>query len=92
MDSKIYTSKMQPGADSLEMSPHNTIYLDFSYDYIVEVPAAGKTWKINGINLQAEKMSSNGCTGAMTYYLNDSMYTIPPNINVANLPGIITLQ
>lgn len=80
-ETKVYTNKSMPGPDTLQ-TYKNRIFLDnaITTNYIIEVPAVGKSWSIRNITMHPDKMDVTACTSGISYYLNDTlitMHTIP---------------
>ena len=88
---QVYSISVENGVDTIYLN-NNTITLDFFTDFTLELPSANKTWYIRNITSHYDKMAgATACTGGMTYYLNDTVYTIAPNGILANQPGYIDI-
>ena len=88
---QVYSGTIEHGTDTILFNNDNTIILGFFTDYSVEIPSINKTWYIKNISAHNDKMNASTCTGGMTYYLNDTMYTIAPNSILENQPGYINI-
>ena len=86
-----FTSSYMPGPDTSQFDV-NGISLEFFNDYIIEVPAAGKTWYLKSLSATPAKMSEPHCTNGIKYYLNDTLFTIPPNTSTSYNPMVIYLS
>ena len=66
------------GATDTSTLDTNIILLDFFTDYSVEFPSISRLWYIRGISMQPTKMAAGDCTNGFSYYLNDTLHSIPP--------------
>ena len=80
-DSQTYSSTVQPAYSNYNNHmDSDRVYLDFSHDYIIQIPGNGRSWHISKINLIATEMANTtNCTGGMSYYVNDTLYSVLPN-------------
>lgn len=90
-DTKVYTSKALPPANTFSLVGKSIYDIDAFSDYIIEVPAISKAWRIKGITLHHDRLKTATCTSGMTYYLNDTMKEIAINTATANMPGPINI-
>ena len=89
---QVYSNTIENGIDTIPFNNSNTIILDFFTDYTLEIPAINKTWHIKNITSHYDKLNASNCTGGMTYYLNDTIYTIAANPLNSNGPGYINIS
>ena len=92
VDSQFYSSNTSSNVYVAGMDDAN-IFLDFTFDYMVILPKAGRSWRINDIDLVATSMSNTShCSGSMSYKLNDTLHTIPSNSMESYLKGVVVLK
>lgn len=79
---KTYYSSTRGSGNSLISRNYGSdnqlpLALDNNYDYIIEIPATGKTYRITGITIGHGKTynTNNGCTNAAKWYVNGSPFT-----------------
>ncbi len=79
------------GSDTSEIDSAG-ISLDYISDYIIELPASGKTWYLKSISMQATKMNEQHCTNGIRYVLNDTLHVIQPDPASSYDPAAIYLN
>jgi hypothetical protein len=90
--SHVYTNAVFPGPDTFQLAD-NKIVIGGNTDYVITVPATGKTWTITELNLHYDHLKENTqCTSGMSYRLNDSTYTTHMVPGATDVPTLINLN
>ena len=63
--------------DPLGNVEQKTMELYFATDAIVEVPSIGKVYHIRNVTQNKDKLLDANCTNSWSYYLNDTLHTMP---------------
>ncbi len=66
----------------------------YDYDWIVTLHPSGKTYAIRGVSHQSSTSTTSDCTNTVTYYVNDSLVTVPgdPYSSVPNFVPDIEIK
>ena len=93
-DSETYSSTVQPPYSNYNNHmDSDRVFLDFTHDYVIQIPANGRSWYIKNINLIATEMeNTTSCTGGMSYYLNDTIHSVVPNSTTSYSKTLIKLK
>jgi hypothetical protein len=89
LETKVYSNVPAPQFDTMPFV-NNRIYLAGLVDYIIEIPAVNRTYTIKKLQIINERSNVSGCTGGMSWMMNDSFYSIRPT-SMPNSPGLIDI-
>jgi len=90
----VYTStpKTFYGSDTIYLPANEPIGIETLTDYIIEVPAAGRTFTLRNMSQVVAHMKDQYCTSGLKYTLNDVNYTLPANTTSNYAAMVIDLK
>ena len=82
----VYTSIYPSSATNIDTA----IFLSFTFDAVIEIPALSKTYHIKNIRENRDTWTNTNCTNSMSYNMDGAVQTIPMKIG-HDQPSFITI-